>query len=196
MCWAASCMRSFAAGGHLRQQLICGSSSFAAAAHLRRAGSGSRQRRQQAPRRFLPGILSPATVLVSLPLLALCPGRCVTCTDVQASYSYEPDQWHYFKQFCEPGVNSPRKVCTYQEVMEYFHVVAVLWQSAAQVLRDEDCPSMIIPSRPRSHPWTPGVRLGQADLFLALQSSLIRNALQRKLCLPKREHSTQAKVLT
>ncbi|KAM4648389.1 uncharacterized protein AAGF69_012385 isoform 1-T1 [Amazona ochrocephala] len=57
---------------------------------------------------------------------ALGPGRCVTCTDVQASYSYEPDQWHYFKQFCEPGVNSPRKVCTYQEVMEYFHVVAVL----------------------------------------------------------------------
>ncbi|KAM4654938.1 choline transporter-like protein 2 [Amazona ochrocephala] len=108
---------------------------------------------------------------------ALGPGRCVTCTDVQASYSYEPDQWHYFKQFCEPGVNSPRK-------------------SAAQVLRDEDCPSMIIPSRPRSHPWTPGVRLGQAELFLALQSSLIRNALQRKLCLPKREHSTQAKVLT
>ncbi|KAM4665509.1 choline transporter-like protein 5-A isoform 2-T8 [Amazona ochrocephala] len=63
---------------------------------------------------------------------ALCPGRCVTCTDVQASYSYEPHQWHYFKQFCEPGVHSPRK-------------------SAAQVLRDEDCPSMIIPSRPRMY---------------------------------------------
>ncbi|KAM4647147.1 uncharacterized protein AAGF69_012598 isoform 4-T16 [Amazona ochrocephala] len=37
-----------------------------------------------------------------------------------------------------------------------------------------------------SHPWTLGVRLGQAELFLALQSSLIRNALQCKLCLPKR----------
>ncbi|KAM4637408.1 uncharacterized protein AAGF69_017214 [Amazona ochrocephala] len=63
--------RSFAAGGHLRQEGICGRRAFAAGAHLRRAGSGSRQRRQQAPRRFLPGILSPATVLVSLPLLAL-----------------------------------------------------------------------------------------------------------------------------
>ncbi|KAM4643386.1 uncharacterized protein AAGF69_015594 isoform 2-T2 [Amazona ochrocephala] len=105
---------------------------------------------------------------MSLRLLALCPGRCVTYTDVQASYSYEPDQWHYFKQFCEPGVNSSRK-------------------SAAQVLRDEDCPSMIIPSRPQSHPWSLGVRLGQAELFLALKSSLIRNALQRKLCLPKHE---------
>ncbi|KAM9510175.1 uncharacterized protein ACIB01_019686 isoform 1-T1 [Guaruba guarouba] len=59
---------------------------------------------------------------------ALCPGRFVTCTDVQASYRYKPDQWHYFKQFCKPGVNSPRKVCMYQEVMEYFHVVVVLWQ--------------------------------------------------------------------
>ncbi|KAM9501968.1 uncharacterized protein ACIB01_019956 isoform 6-T10 [Guaruba guarouba] len=59
---------------------------------------------------------------------ALCPGRFVTYTDVQASYGYKPDQWHYFKQFCKPGVNSPREVCMYQEVMEYFHVVAVLWQ--------------------------------------------------------------------
>ncbi|KAM9543364.1 uncharacterized protein ACIB01_011213 [Guaruba guarouba] len=40
---------------------------------------------------------------------ALCPGRFVTYTDVQASYRYKPDQWHYFKQFCKPGVNSPRK---------------------------------------------------------------------------------------
>ncbi|KAM4655498.1 uncharacterized protein AAGF69_010300 [Amazona ochrocephala] len=98
MAWNGFCY----GGGHLRQEVICGSSSFAA----------SRVR-------------VPAAAAA-----ALGPGRCVTCTDVQASYSYEPDQWHYFKQFCEPGVNSPRK-------------------SAAQVLRDEDCPSMIIPSRPR-----------------------------------------------
>ncbi|XP_032776069.1 choline transporter-like protein 5 isoform X2 [Strigops habroptila] len=38
-------------------------------------------------------------------------------------------KWNYFKQFCKPGFNSPLK-------------------SVAQVLRDEDCPSMIIPSRP------------------------------------------------
>ncbi|KAM9010012.1 choline transporter-like protein 2 isoform 1-T1 [Ara ararauna] len=61
---------------------------------------------------------------------ALCPGRFVTYTDVQASYGYKQDQWHYFKQFCKPGVSSP---C----------------EPAAQVLRDGDCPSMIIPSRPR-----------------------------------------------
>ncbi|KAM4640306.1 choline transporter-like protein 5 isoform 2-T2 [Amazona ochrocephala] len=59
-----------------------------------------------------------------------CPDRFVTYTDVQASYRCKPDQWNYLKQSCKPGFKSPRK-------------------SAAQVLRDEDCPSMIIPSRPR-----------------------------------------------
>ncbi|KAJ7400788.1 Choline transporter-like protein 5 [Pitangus sulphuratus] len=58
-----------------------------------------------------------------------CPDRFATYIDVQASYRYRPDQWNYFKQFCKPGFNNPRK-------------------SVAQVLRDEDCPSMIIPSRP------------------------------------------------
>ncbi|KAM9504407.1 uncharacterized protein ACIB01_001451 isoform 4-T4 [Guaruba guarouba] len=61
---------------------------------------------------------------------ALCPGRFVTYTDVQASYGYKQDQWHCSKQFCKPGVSSPR-------------------EPAAQVLRDGDCPSMIIPSRPQ-----------------------------------------------
>ncbi|RMC08844.1 hypothetical protein DUI87_15096 [Hirundo rustica rustica] len=58
-----------------------------------------------------------------------CPDRFATYIDVQASYRYRPDQWNYFRQFCKPGFNNPRK-------------------SVAQVLRDEDCPSMIIPSRP------------------------------------------------
>uniref|UniRef100_A0A8C3LNW9 Choline transporter-like protein n=1 Tax=Chrysolophus pictus TaxID=9089 RepID=A0A8C3LNW9_CHRPC len=58
-----------------------------------------------------------------------CPDRFATYIDVQASYRYRPDQWNYFKQYCKPGFNNPRK-------------------SVAQVLRDEDCPSMIIPSRP------------------------------------------------
>ncbi|XP_062489740.1 choline transporter-like protein 5-B isoform X2 [Pezoporus occidentalis] len=39
-----------------------------------------------------------------------CPDRFVTYIDVQASYRYKPDQWNYFKQFCRPGFNSPRKV--------------------------------------------------------------------------------------
>ncbi|XP_030330563.1 uncharacterized protein LOC115603094 [Strigops habroptila] len=58
-----------------------------------------------------------------------CPDRFVTYIDVQASYRYKPARWNYFKQFYKPGFNNPCK-------------------SVAQVLRDEDCPSMIIPSRP------------------------------------------------
>ncbi|KAM9501912.1 choline transporter-like protein 2 isoform 2-T2 [Guaruba guarouba] len=78
---------------------------------------------------------------------ALCPGRFVTYTDVQASYGYKQDQWHYSKQFCKPGVSSPR-------------------EPAAQVLRDGDCPSMIIPSRPRvSEETSPDVR---AQEYLSL----------------------------
>ncbi|KAM9501911.1 choline transporter-like protein 2 isoform 1-T1 [Guaruba guarouba] len=79
---------------------------------------------------------------------ALCPGRFVTYTDVQASYGYKQDQWHYSKQFCKPGVSSPR-------------------EPAAQVLRDGDCPSMIIPSRPPgvSEETSPDVR---AQEYLSL----------------------------
>ncbi|KAM9504405.1 choline transporter-like protein 2 isoform 2-T2 [Guaruba guarouba] len=78
---------------------------------------------------------------------ALCPGRFVTYTDVQASYGYKQDQWHCSKQFCKPGVSSPR-------------------EPAAQVLRDGDCPSMIIPSRPRvSEETSPDVR---AQEYLSL----------------------------
>uniref|UniRef100_A0A8C9MZ66 Choline transporter-like protein n=1 Tax=Serinus canaria TaxID=9135 RepID=A0A8C9MZ66_SERCA len=39
-----------------------------------------------------------------------CPDRFATYIDVQASYRYRPDQWNYFRQFCKPGFNNPRKV--------------------------------------------------------------------------------------
>ncbi|KAH0618496.1 hypothetical protein JD844_017762 [Phrynosoma platyrhinos] len=55
-----------------------------------------------------------------------CPDRFATYIEMQSSYrSY----WEYYRQFCKPGFNKPRKAVT-------------------QVMRDEDCPSMIIPSRP------------------------------------------------
>ncbi|XP_053099926.1 choline transporter-like protein 5 isoform X3 [Hemicordylus capensis] len=57
-----------------------------------------------------------------------CPDRFATYIDMQSSYRYN-SYWEYYRQFCKPGFNKPRK-------------------SVAQVMRDEDCPSMIIPSRP------------------------------------------------
>uniref|UniRef100_K7FQ65 Solute carrier family 44 member 5 n=1 Tax=Pelodiscus sinensis TaxID=13735 RepID=K7FQ65_PELSI len=58
-----------------------------------------------------------------------CPDRFATYIDMQASYRYNKSYWEYYRQFCKPGFNKPLK-------------------SVAQVIRDEDCPSMIIPSRP------------------------------------------------
>uniref|UniRef100_A0A667XDW8 Choline transporter-like protein n=1 Tax=Myripristis murdjan TaxID=586833 RepID=A0A667XDW8_9TELE len=50
-----------------------------------------------------------------------CPDRFATYLDMQYNYRYNKSYWEYYKQFCKP---------------------------VAQVLRDEDCPSMIVPSRP------------------------------------------------
>ncbi|XP_064927948.1 choline transporter-like protein 5 isoform X4 [Columba livia] len=77
----------------------------------------------------LAGAVVKLAVVVNQLCVSKCPDRFATYIDVQASYRYRPDQWNYFRQFCKPGFNNPRK-------------------SVAQVLRDEDCPSMIIPSRP------------------------------------------------
>ncbi|XP_076837198.1 choline transporter-like protein 5-A isoform X2 [Brachyhypopomus gauderio] len=58
-----------------------------------------------------------------------CPDRFATYTDMQLQYRFNRSHWEYYKQFCKPGFNNPKK-------------------PVAQVLRDEDCPSIIVPSRP------------------------------------------------
>ncbi|XP_036435500.1 choline transporter-like protein 5-B isoform X2 [Colossoma macropomum] len=58
-----------------------------------------------------------------------CPDRFATYLDMQYNYSRNRSYWEYYRQFCKPGFDNPKK-------------------SVAQVLRDEDCPSMLVPSRP------------------------------------------------
>ncbi|XP_066547781.1 choline transporter-like protein 5-B isoform X1 [Amia ocellicauda] len=58
-----------------------------------------------------------------------CPDRFATYLDMQYAYRYNKSYWEYYRQFCKPGFNNPKK-------------------SVGQVLQDEDCPSMIVPSRP------------------------------------------------
>ncbi|XP_033873282.3 choline transporter-like protein 5-B isoform X2 [Acipenser ruthenus] len=58
-----------------------------------------------------------------------CPDRFATYLDMQYAYRYNKSYWEYYRQFCKPGFNNPRK-------------------SIGEVLRDEDCPSMLVPSRP------------------------------------------------
>ncbi|XP_075895301.1 choline transporter-like protein 5-B isoform X1 [Nelusetta ayraudi] len=52
-----------------------------------------------------------------------CPDRFATLLD-----AWNTKNWEYFKQFCKPGFEIGRK-------------------SVSEVIRDEDCPSMIVPSR-------------------------------------------------
>uniref|UniRef100_A0A672LMM6 Choline transporter-like protein n=1 Tax=Sinocyclocheilus grahami TaxID=75366 RepID=A0A672LMM6_SINGR len=71
------------------------------------------------------------TVLINLQCpttqlcVSKCPDRFATYIDMQYNYRRNKSYWEYYKQFCKPGFNNPDKV-----------------------LRDEDCPSMIVPSRP------------------------------------------------
>ncbi|XP_028259260.1 choline transporter-like protein 5-B [Parambassis ranga] len=53
-----------------------------------------------------------------------CPDRFATLLDARNTKN-----WEYYKQFCKPGFDMGSK-------------------SIAEVIRDEDCPSMIVPSRP------------------------------------------------
>nr|XP_033506833.1 choline transporter-like protein 5-A [Epinephelus lanceolatus] len=58
-----------------------------------------------------------------------CPDRFATYTEMQLQNKFSKSYWEYYRQFCKPGFNNPDK-------------------PVSQVLRDEDCPSMIVPSRP------------------------------------------------
>ncbi|XP_051965281.1 choline transporter-like protein 5-B isoform X1 [Xyrauchen texanus] len=75
------------------------------------------------------------TVLINLQCpttqlcVSKCPDRFSTYIDMQYNYRRNRSYWEYYRQFCQPGFNNPDK-------------------PVAQVLRDEDCPSMIVPSRP------------------------------------------------
>ncbi|XP_053325679.1 choline transporter-like protein 5 isoform X2 [Spea bombifrons] len=69
-------------------------------------------------------LICPTTQLC----VSKCPDRFASYLDAQSN-RYNGSYWNYYREFCKPGFNSPRK-------------------SIAEVLRDEDCPSVIIPSRP------------------------------------------------
>ncbi|XP_029309931.1 choline transporter-like protein 5-A isoform X1 [Cottoperca gobio] len=58
-----------------------------------------------------------------------CPDRFATYTEMQLQHMLSKSYWEYYRQFCKPGFSNPDK-------------------PVSQVLRDEDCPSMIVPSRP------------------------------------------------
>ncbi|XP_054623629.1 choline transporter-like protein 5-A isoform X2 [Dunckerocampus dactyliophorus] len=58
-----------------------------------------------------------------------CPDKFATFTAMQLQHKLGNSSWEYYRQFCKPGFDDPEK-------------------PVSQVLRDEDCPSMIVPSKP------------------------------------------------
>ncbi|XP_051944089.1 choline transporter-like protein 5-A isoform X2 [Hippocampus zosterae] len=58
-----------------------------------------------------------------------CPDKFATYTEMQREHKARNGSWQYYSQFCKPGFNNPDK-------------------PLSEVLRDEDCPSVIVPSRP------------------------------------------------
>ncbi|XP_068197772.1 choline transporter-like protein 5-A [Antennarius striatus] len=77
---------------------------------------------------------SPATLInLQCPTIQMCvsqcPDRFATYSEMQLQYKLSRSYWEYYRQFCKPGFNNPDK-------------------SVPQVLRDQDCPSMIVPSKP------------------------------------------------
>ncbi|KAK2844032.1 hypothetical protein Q5P01_010691 [Channa striata] len=77
---------------------------------------------------------SPATLInlqcpTTQMCVSQCPDRFTTYTEMQLQHKLNKSHWEYYKQFCKPNFNNPHK-------------------PVSEVLRDEDCPSMIVPSRP------------------------------------------------
>ncbi|XP_050973367.1 choline transporter-like protein 5-B isoform X1 [Labeo rohita] len=98
------------------------------------------------------------TVLINLQCpttqlcVSKCPDRFATYIDMQYNYRRNKSYWEYYKQFCKPGFNNPDK-------------------SVSQVLRDEDCPSMIVPSRPFLQRCFPDFITRNGTLTVANQTS-------------------------
>uniref|UniRef100_H3BWP8 Choline transporter-like protein n=1 Tax=Tetraodon nigroviridis TaxID=99883 RepID=H3BWP8_TETNG len=57
-----------------------------------------------------------------------CPDRFTTFSEMQQQHNVNETLWEYYRQFCKPDFNHPEK-------------------PVSEVLRDDDCPSMIYPSR-------------------------------------------------
>ncbi|CAM4717760.1 unnamed protein product [Leuciscus chuanchicus] len=98
------------------------------------------------------------TVLINLQCpttqlcVSKCPDRFATYIDMQYNYRRNKSYWEYYKQFCKPGFNNPDK-------------------PVSQVLRDEDCPSMIVPSRPFLQRCFPDFITRNGTLTVANQTS-------------------------
>ncbi|XP_057714228.1 choline transporter-like protein 5-A isoform X2 [Corythoichthys intestinalis] len=88
-----------------------------------------------------------------------CPDKFATYAEMQLEHKLGSSSWQYYRQFCKPGFDNPNK-------------------PVSQVLRDEDCPSMIVPSRPILHRCLPDVMTLNGTVTVANKTKF-QDALQK-----------------
>ncbi|KPP79630.1 choline transporter-like protein 5-like [Scleropages formosus] len=78
-----------------------------------------------------------------------CPDRFATYSEMQYHHRSNKSYWEYYRQFCKPGFDNPNK-------------------AVSQVLRDEDCPSMIMALSEPSPSLSPPLTEEEAGLTCSL----------------------------
>ncbi|XP_056670887.1 choline transporter-like protein 5 isoform X2 [Monodelphis domestica] len=86
--------------------------------------------------------------------VSTCPDRFLTFLEVQGRYTFNRSLWAYYQQYCKPGFDNPLK-------------------PALDVLRDQDCPPMIIPSRPFFKRCFPDLRIQDSILRIGNQTAFL-----------------------
>ncbi|XP_059201272.1 choline transporter-like protein 5-A [Centropristis striata] len=100
-----------------------------------------------------------------------CPDKFSTYTEMQLQNKFSRTSWEYYRQFCRPGFNNPDK-------------------PVSQVLRDEDCPSMIVPSRPFLQRCLPDFITLNGTVTVANKTSF-KDALEMPLSVTELQHAAR-----
>ncbi|TKS80461.1 Choline transporter-like protein 5-B [Collichthys lucidus] len=106
------------------------------------------------------GLSSVGPDRVASPRAGTGPHRFATYSEMQLQHKLSKSYWEYYRQFCKPGFNNPEK-------------------PLSQVLRDEDCPSMIMPSRPCM--WYCSMELSQLRHIPGSDVAIVEVGLQTDL---------------
>ncbi|CAG11637.1 unnamed protein product, partial [Tetraodon nigroviridis] len=97
-----------------------------------------------------------------------CPDRFTTFSEMQQQHNVNETLWEYYRQFCKPDFNHPEK-------------------PVSEVLRDDDCPSMIYPSRAVFQRCVPDF-----NVVASVNQSRLEEALEMINVLPDLQHAAKS----
>lgn len=65
--------------------------------------------------------------------VSTCPDRFATYTDVQLQHAFNRSHWEYYRKFCRPGFNDPKKVIIRKHSSGYFYFfIRTFWSYGAE----------------------------------------------------------------